>query len=64
MSIRYVLENWDKDISIGEKKVTNLRYADDTTLTAGIKVYLTEIITKIKRASEEAGLYLNVKKTS
>ena len=32
-------------------------------MTAGTKDDLTELITKVKRASEEAGLYLNVKKT-
>ena len=52
-----------KGISIGGRKVTNLRYADDTILIAGTKDDLTELITKVKRASEEAGLYLNVKKT-
>ena len=50
-------------ISIGGRKVTNLRYADDTTLIAGTQDEFTELITKVKRASEEAGLYLNVKKT-
>ena len=61
--MRDVLEKWDKGISISGRKVTNLRYADDTTLIAGTKYDLTELITKVKRASEEAGLYLNVKKT-
>ena len=70
--MRDVLEKWDKGISICGRKVTNLRYADDTivftmyimyTLIAGTKYYLTELITKVKRANEEAGLYLNVKKT-
>ena len=61
--MRYVLDKWDKDISIGGRKVSNFRYADDTTLIAGTKDDLTELITKFKRASEEAGLYLNVKKT-
>ena len=61
--MRDVLEKWDKRISIGGRKVTNIRYADDTTLIAGTKYDLTELITKFKRASEEAGLYLNVKKT-
>ena len=61
--MRDVLEKWDKGISIGGRKVTNLRYADDTTLVAGTIYDLTEVITKVKRASEEAGLYLNVKKT-
>ena len=43
-----VLEKWDKGISIGGRKVTNLRYADDTTLIAGIKYDFTELITKVK----------------
>ena len=61
--MRDVLEKWDKGISIGGRKVTNLRYADDTTLITGKKYDLTELITKVKRSNEEAGLYLNVKKT-
>ena len=35
--MRDVLEKWDKGISIGGMKVTNLRYADDTIFIAGIK---------------------------
>ena len=61
--MRDVLEKWDKGISIGGRKVTNLRYSDNTTLIAGKKDDLTELITKVKIANEEAGLYLNVKKT-
>ena len=51
-------------IRIGGRKVINLRYADDTTLISGTKDDIIELITKVKRASEEAGLYLNVKKTN
>ena len=58
--MRYVLEKWDKGISIGGRKITNIRYADDTTLVAATKYDLTELITKVKIASEEAELYLNV----
>ena len=61
--MRDVLEKWDKGISISGRKVTNLRYADDTTLIAVTKDDLSELLTKVKRTSEEAGLYLNVKKT-
>ena len=43
--------------------VTNLRYADDTTLLAGTKEDLTELVERVRRASEKAGLYLNVGKT-
>ena len=42
---------------------TNLRYADDTTLLAGIKEDLIELVERVRRASEKAGLYLNVVKT-
>ena len=61
--MRDVLEKWDKGINMCGRIVTNLRYSDDITWIAGTKDDLTEIITKVKRASEEAGLYLNVKKT-
>ena len=43
--------------------VTNLRYADDTTLLAGTKEDLIELVERVRRASEKAGLYLNVGKT-
>ena len=39
--MRDILEKWDKCISIGGRKVTNLRYSDDTTLIAGTKDDLT-----------------------
>ena len=61
--MRDLLEKWDKGISIGGRKVTNLRYADYTTFIAGTKYDITDLITKVKRATKEAGLYLNVKKT-
>ena len=38
-------------------------YADDTTLLAGTKEDLVELVGRVRRASEKAGLYLNVGKT-
>ena len=35
--MREALEEWESGISIGGRMVTNLRYADDTTLLAGTK---------------------------
>ena len=35
------MEKWDKGIGIGGRKVTNLRYADDTTLIAGTYIEYT-----------------------
>ena len=43
--------------------ITNLRYADDTTLIAETKNDLIAIMERVKLASENAGLYLNVGKT-
>ena len=43
--------------------VTNLRYADDTTLLAWTKVDLIELVERVRRASEKAGLYMSVGKT-
>ena len=60
---REALEEWERGISIGGRMVTNLRYADDTTLLAGTKEDLVELVGRVRRASEKAGLYLNVGKT-
>ena len=57
------LEEWESGISIGGRMVTNLIYADDTTLLAGTKEELIELVERVRRASEKAGLYLNVGKT-
>ena len=61
--MREALEEWESGISIGGRMVTNLRYADDTTLLAGTKKELIELVERVRRASEKAGLYLNVGKT-
>ena len=61
--MREALEEWERGISIGGRMVTNLRYADDTTLLAGTKEDLIELVGRVSRASEKAGLYLNVGKT-
>ena len=61
--MREALEDWDGGISIGGRMITNLRYADDTTLIAETKNDLIAIMERVKLASENAGLYLNVGKT-
>ena len=57
-----MIEEWERGISIGGRMVTNLRYADDTTLLAGTKEDLIELVGRVRRASEKAVLYLNVGK--
>ena len=61
--MREALEEWESGISVGRGMVTNLRYADDTTLLAGTKEGLIGLAERVKRASEKAGLYLNVGKS-
>ena len=51
----YKREGW---IGIGGRVVTNLTYADDTTLIAGRKEDLIEITERVRKAREKAGLKL------
>jgi len=41
----------------------NLKYADDTILTAESKEELKSLLMKLKQESEKAGLKLNIQKT-
>ena len=43
--------------------INNLRYADDTTLTAESKEELNSLSIKVKEESEKVGLKLNIQKT-
>ena len=52
--MREALEEWESGISVGGKMVTNLRYADDTTLLAGNEEDLIELVERVRRASEKA----------
>ena len=61
--MREALEEWERGISIGGRMVTNLRYPEDTTLLAVTKEDLIELVGRVRRASEKAGVYLNVGKT-
>ena len=57
------MEEAEEGLRIGGRKINNLRYADDTTLVAANITDLQNLIGKVKSSSEEAGLFLNVKKT-
>ena len=49
-------------IKIAKRNINNLRYADDTTLTAESEE-LKSILVKVKEESEKVGLKLNIQKT-
>ena len=50
-------------IKISRRKIINLRYADDTTLTAESQKELKSLLMKVKEVSEKVGLKLNIQKT-
>ena len=50
-------------INIAWRNINNLRYADDSTLTAESKEELKSLLMKVKEKSEKVGLKLNIQKT-
>ena len=50
-------------IKIARRSISNLRYADDTTLMAESKEELKSLLMKVKEESEQAGLKVNIQKT-
>ena len=53
--MRRALDGVTGHVSIGGRKITNLRYADDTTLIARSAEELQELIDRVKLCSEELG---------
>ena len=49
-------------IKIVRRNISNLRYADDTTLMAESKETLKSFLMKVKEESEKVGLNLNIQK--
>ena len=50
-------------IKIARRNISNLRYADDTTLMAESEEELKSLLMKVKVESEKVGLKLNIQKT-
>ena len=50
-------------IKIAGRNISNLRYADGTTLMAESKEELKSLLMKLKEESEKVGLKLNIQKT-
>ena len=63
--VEYIMWNAGLDeaqarIKIARRNINNLRYADDTTLTAESEEVLNSLLIKVKEESEKAGLKLNI----
>ena len=57
------LEEAQAGIKIAGRNISNLRYADDTTLMAESKEGLKSLLMKVKEEREKVGLKLNIQKT-
>ena len=57
------LEETEAGIKIAGRNISNLRYADDTTLMAESEEELKSLLMRMKEESEKAGLKLNIQKT-
>ena len=57
------LEEAQAGIKIPRRNISNLRYANDTTLIAEREEELKSLLMKVKEESEKVGLKLNIQKT-
>ena len=57
------LEETQAGIKIARRNISNLRYADDTTLMAESEEELKNLLMKVKVESEKVGLKLSLQKT-
>ena len=57
------LDEAQAGIKIAWRNISNLRYADNTTLMAESKEELESLLMKVKEESENVGLKLNIQKT-
>ena len=57
------LDKAQAGIRIARRNINNLRYADDTTLTAESEEELKSLVIKVEVESENVGLKLSIPKT-
>ena len=58
------LDEAEAGIKTAGRNINNLRYADDTTLTAESEEGLKSLLMKVKEESEKVGLKFNIQKTN
>ena len=57
------LDEAQAGIKTAGRNISNLRYADDTTLMAENEEELKSLLMKVKEESEKAGIKINIQKT-
>ena len=58
------LEEAQAGLKITGRNISNLRYADETTLKAESEEELKSLLMEVKEESEKVGLKLNIQKTN
>ena len=61
--MKCLLDESQAGIKTDGRNINNLRYADDTTLTAESEEELKSLLMKVKEESEKVGLKLNIQTT-
>jgi hypothetical protein len=61
--IRKPTESWEGRAVIGERQISNLRYAEDITLMTKTEEQMANLLQRIERVSGEVGLKLNRSKS-
>ena len=61
--MRKALERFKGGITIGGRRINNLRYADDIVLLASSQEELQDLLTRIAEVGKEYNLMINVNKT-
>ena len=56
------LDESQAGVKIDDRNINNLRYADDTTLTAESEEELKNLLMKVKKESAKVGLKVNIQK--
>ena len=59
-----MLDEAQATVKISERKINNLRYADDSILMAESEEELKNLLMKVTEESEKAGLKLNIQNIS
>ena len=57
------MDETQAEIKIAGRNISNLRYADDTTLMAETEEDLKSLLMRVKEESEKADLKLNIQRT-
>ncbi|KAL4113049.1 hypothetical protein QTP88_016750 [Uroleucon formosanum] len=61
--LREALQEWNGGVGIGGKKINNLRFADETTLSTKSEPDMSQLIKRVEEASNKYGLTINRNKT-